>query len=70
MIIIVLLKLFELLETHCDGQTYRPTDRPTDIARYRAAIAAKNEFDLNHYIDDYGGVGPYLENSNKKLDMV
>ena len=24
------------------GQTDQPTDRPTDIATYRAAIAAKN----------------------------
>ena len=26
------------------GQTDRPTDQPTDIATYRAAIAAKNYY--------------------------
>ena len=26
------------------GQTDRPTNRPTDIATYRAAIAAKNSW--------------------------
>ena len=34
----VVLNLLTLLETRCD----RPTDRQTDIVRYRAAIAAKN----------------------------
>ena len=31
-----------IILTHGYGQTDRPTNRPTDIATYRAAIAAKN----------------------------
>ena len=30
------------IKTRGQGQTDRQTDRPTDIATYRAAIAAKN----------------------------
>ena len=30
------------ISTRGYGQTDQPTDRPTDIATYRAAIAAKN----------------------------
>ena len=53
--IYTLYDLSILLETRC-SQTDRPTNRPTDIATYRAAIAAKKK------VGDDGKVSPFRRN--------
>ena len=56
----------KLLETRC-WPTDRPTNRPTNIRAYRAAIAAKNDqYALKYEIKQYIFVEKKLEVGNIK----